>query len=733
VCVFVRIKIKCKFIPENNYTDRGVDILTKDQKVQLGEYEEAVPMENTAVNNEVYQDAYKEANMETFNINKTLDREYPVSTIVWNTSAAESTILGVLQFPTLLFNQQYIAAKIADYRLFRGGIRLAVKVTAAYSLYGKILVSYEPMPHTNAYSSNLDDVVRCSQTPHMIVSATAAETAVFDVPFIDDRRFLDLQDFVANEMGQFTIMVLNPLTNALGDPATATIFVTGQFLDAELMLPHDSQASLVQQSFTIQSSTNFKGFESKIKAENGTISSALDNMGTIAGVISDTPIVAPYTNTFKIGAKAVSGVTKMVGLDKPSSVAMGTIMKINPFLDFSFGRGIDNSIKLAMDPENQISTRPVVGGITQDEMQMSYILGTPSLVSTVAFNSSTSPTILANLGPADQNITYVDFVTANFQYYSGTYAFKFYITASKFHNVRGVFYLSDDGTAQAWENCYHMVVAFNGDAEVSFNVTYPNSYVVQNVTSPNNFSIYFKVLAFETNDSSLDLPIYINTYKAGASDFRVSMLRDVYFQIQSNPRMDFQKAFEPLHPSFTGYDHKNVISGEEYKSIRDIIHRYWGLFNQQGENIFHYNGLGNLGNGQYCGVELFGLLFRFWHGSMRVKLVSNDRSTYNCALIYNEDTNSYYPGIGVNSMTNPLVEIDIPWYYQELFKSTTPINQLNIYPRKVTGVSSYQFTSAGDDFSFMFLGGGIPNGSFVTGSPVNKGNNGFRVYLASAP
>jgi len=65
-----------------------------------------------------------------------------------------------------------------------------------------------------------------------------------------------------------------------------------------------------------------------------------------------------------------------------------------------------------------------------------------------------------------------------------------------------------------------------------------------------------------------DTPIYYATYKAAASDMEVSVLKECQFVCESrvvgtnNPRVDFNQAFAPIHPSVTGYKHQGFFSLE---------------------------------------------------------------------------------------------------------------------------------------------------------------------------
>lgn len=709
-----------------------------------------MPISTSAINNKVYQQPHSGFNLEEFELNRVLNREFPLTNFAWQTSQALGTILGTFAFPGDLFDKVFIANKIQDFRLFKGGIRLSVRINAAQTLYGKLVVSIEPRPNDNQYTASFDDVFRQTMGTHWLVSASSGETAIIDLPFLSPNRAIDLRNYLPDEMYKVRITVLNPLTNATGAPSQATTFCTAQFLDAKLMIPHDASSLLavrgppelaqrshsvqhpIQDGFRIESdldimSSSSKDKEATDKAEAGTISSYLEDAANIASDLRAVPIIDQYANTFEMGARQSSKVLKQIGLSKPTTMDMGSVYKVNPFSDLTYGKGIDTSIKLAMDPGNAISTQPEVGGISQDEMLLSYIVGTPSMVSSLQFIESTPATRIARLGPADSNLCFVDWVTASFDYYSGSYKYKLYITASRFQTLRGIVYLSDDSMQQAFENCYHTEVAINGDCTLEIMIPYVSPKVSHRTDTASTFDLWFQVVGWSSTDSSVNTPVYINTYKAGGSDFRFGALRETYFVaqsndeaqfddafldtdsleetyfiVESNPRADFMRAFPPMEPSMTGYIPSNVLFGEEYTTLREILHRPFALETFGAGSLPIYESSGNIGTKQYAGLEYWGLLFMGWRGPIRYKLIDKDPSIMNCAYIEDAASGIDYYGVAITSTTNPLIEVEVPYYTAHLFE---PTKTSATYPVRLSrrAVVQYLFSSAGDSFSFMYL------------------------------
>jgi hypothetical protein len=396
------------------------------------------------------------------------------------------------------------------------------------------------------------------------------------------------------------------------------------------------------------------------------------------------------------------------------------------------GKGIDMSVKLAMDPENAISTAPVVGGINDDEMSLAYIAGTPRMTDTYYFLEGTLPTNVAQIGIEDNYDSNVDLLMRCFRYWHGTLKFKFYITASLFHMVRGVFWLAElSADTSNWMNCYHKVVDIQGDTEVEFSVAYPNDKFAA-ASSETNMAIWFKVLSWSQPDISLSCPIAINVYKAAEQDIRFAVYREVEFNLQCNPRVDFNKPFAPLHPSMTGYEQKGLLFGEEYTSLREVLHKYQPInVNTTGDSqVYNFNT--NIPN-TWLGPEKWGFLYKYRRGSMRHKYVYKTPVTVpRSCYLYDE----LGPIVGMTcaSTMNPIVEIEAPYYSSYLMlpackvtDGSDPAAPVYSILRSTDATGAMSFRAMGDDFSYHFIRG-FPPLNVNTCDP-SRGSKGFTTWL----
>lgn len=706
-------------------TSRAVNNLEVTQEVQLGAYYDAAPVVSSAAAETLLEGPYSHFNMEEYNLNAALQREYLIGIYNWADSAAAGTALTTINFPGALFNQPFISEKLANFKFFKGGIRLFVRIASNRFLYGKLMVIFNP---TNNIGKNIasTDLEYLSGFPHMLVSASSNEAAIFDLPFVSQYRALDMANYQTGEMGGVKIVVLNPLTDVQGNAATVQVCVFAQFLDAKLMLPMDYIP------------TSNPKVESRNKSAKGIISGTLEAAQPLASALERIPFVAPYATTFKRLSKPASSFAKMLGLNKPTTTAVTQVGKINPFVDLSSGKGLDLAPKLAMDPENQISTMCNMAGMAHDEMDLVTLAGTPMFTTAMTMTNATGAQFLTYLAPVygggNDYPTYVDFVAQNFNWVSGSLKFKFYITASLFHSARFVFWLTNDSvTGGNWENCYHQVVDIQGDSEVDMTVAYPAKEVVwdYNNTNANSWCIWVKALSWSEPDPVVAAPIFINVYKAGDSDIRFYGLKEMRYAASSetwiatsNPRADFAKPFQPLHPTFTGYSQNGFVCGEEYKSVRDIVHRYHAKRSPAlGGTVSVYEGGGSLGTKSYIGVELWGLVYKYWRGSIRMKHMQKD-GTMGCTyMTYNGVTN--FVGPALSCSTNPVIEYEAPYYDNRLMLPTTDASPITVKSSSV--YARYIMSAAGDDFSFHFIT--PPPPGYITTVPGTQGLQGLFAYI----
>jgi hypothetical protein len=709
----------------------------------LGAYQDLAPLSEEVANSEMMQQLHKESNYESFELSKVIAREFPMPIVTWNSTSASGANLTSYVFPDILFSEPFIAAKISDFSYFRAAIRMTFRVVSNQFFSGKLLANFVPNTNYNQTGTLQTSVYSMSGFNHVLLDAKAGDAVIFDIPFVYYFRYLSLNTNTSSHMGTVYLNVMNPLQDvSTGTACSAQVFVTAQFIDPELYIPFSPNSLLLQNfdEFVPHSTLD----EAKEKSEKGVISSTLDATSDVSAMIGRVPFMKPYADIFRSVAKPASSMFKMFGLNKPTTLAMTQISKINPFMDLNTFGGVDTSLKLAGDPENRITTDPVTGGQTVDEMDLSYIAGVPMWVNT--FPVLQSSVGLPGVPISDMNFSqacYCDYICNFFDVVTGTWKFKFYITASQFQSVRLVFWLNQTSATSHWENCYHQIVDVQGSTDVEMSIPYMLEQPATGADYANPMYLLMSVLSFNQPDLTLNVPIYVNVYKA-MSNAQFFGLLDVSFQPQCNPRSDFAKEFPPIHASAKPFNIHNVIYGDEYRSLREVLHRYWFYYQTSQAGIeplvydYNYKVFGTSTTKYISGIEAFGQLFLFYRGSIRLKFIQGDNVARNIFVVKGDATAApVYVGSAVSCTTNPLIEIEIPYYYNSYYcltRQQTGYNQPLTYvtSQPSGGNTTFLCKAAGDDFSFMHLappppGAFLPNPQYTTAGP-----SALAVFLGSA-
>lgn len=760
------------------FTDRAVNEPAVTEEVELGAYRDVGEVTHSSVNTEILQDPYKSFPSETFDLQGVLTREYFLANILWSEASGSGTILQTFSFPETLFNQSFISSKISDFLWFRGGIRISIRIVSNKFLYGKIYIAWHPDPLWLDTVNFFNDVTQMSTVPHKIISASAGETTTFDIPFVNPAKVITTDASSAGQMGKVYIGVLNPLIDINGTVDTAKILVMGQFVEPELIFPFSTTSAEYDYSeieFQTESSSGptldsegrhpgSPGYgggrktiskqpalnpkkggnsaiakESQKKIKEGSISSALETTSNVASLLTNVPLISPYASMAGAITGGLGTIAKGFGLNKPTTTANTQVNKIDQNFGINYGKGLDMAPKAAMDPDNACSTEPNVGGLSQDFMDLHALAGLPTLIATTQLQPNSGTIVIGTCHTSDY--CYCDKVAQMFKYWSGGFKFKVYITASTFHSIRLVFWLGfGDGTQTAWQNHYHEFVDVQGDTEYETMLPYLYDTMMQTLaTGTIGFNLMCTVISWSQPDDSLSCPIFLNTYKAAASDFQWGNQLEMYlqtasasyeseyvmeFQTESDPRQDFVREFPTMHSSFSGFNHDKFVMGEQFTHLSDMLHRTYSYYTATTNDQFvAYNRMTTIMNGHqlYMGIEAIGnMFFYFWRGSITVRLLENfGANPPNSKMMsyYRNNFASAPMGMDITTQPSPIMELQIPFYYQRLYNEAkypflgandTDALTVNVtakwstFPTTIRPNKFFIQKSAGDDFKFFF-------------------------------
>lgn len=717
-CIFT-VPAICNPITDTRNTefnDRAANDPTPTQTVELGAFNDAHEVSSTVASTTQIQDAYDTINMEVFSLDSALNREYLLQPTIWASNQASGTLLSIYEFPKFLLDQPFLKSKTADFRYLVAGVRISIRVASTKMNYGHLLACWEPWADQNKLEDDSDDLFVASGNPHVILKAETSGAVIMDVPFVSLYRALDLQNYTDAEIGRLKLLVMNELNNTTATPCSVEVLVKAQFLPAKLFLPHSAPTAeeLAARAVRFRFEQTESMAEAHLKSTTGSLADKLAIGDTVKGVVSTVPKVKAKTIFNTVETAATLGA--IAGLSKPGNISTSNPVDTANLFDLTLGKGLDNARTMGFDPENAISVQPNMGGVGVDEMTLLHVAGTPQLVNVTFTNADSQRVLLFDPNTTTSQTYFLAFINNLFQRKCGSYKIRIYICASQFHAVRGVLKLSDDIDGN-YTNCYHQYVDVEGATEVEYTIPYTEQKFVAGNTLPSNFKLYWETQSWSQPTEGVDLPIWFNVYVSAAPDMRWYGLKEVGFvRTESCPREDFSHDFPSFHPSFKDFTHKGLVFGEEYSTLREVLHKYQPYFNLSGGLSFTQQTYPSDGYniGHYIGLEMIGMLFRFWRGGINIALLRRNFNG-NTAFAYIRhsvgDTGILATLAGGNGVT-PTIRFTVPYYYDTPLQETTPFTNKSI--EFVLGSTAPYFLAkaAADDFSFHWLKG-PPKGNFV--------------------
>lgn len=667
--------------------------------------------------------------METFPLSSVIDREYVLDNFSWLSTSPSGTVLRTYSLPGDIINSSsagnYLKEKLNGFKYYRTKFRVGVRVVSNRTMYGRLMVSQTYLPNkddTWRYPGS-NATVTLSGYPHMLVSATSSETVYMDIPFVYPQRFADLG--VLEPLVGIKITVMNPITSVEELDTGCSVIVTAQLVECELLYP--------VQPVSLQSN------EGLLKSENGVISNAL---------IGGRDTMAKLSSNFSVGSKlmhaydAASHTAQALGLQKPTSQTLVEKFQKGVLNQNTYGRGLETNTVFASDPEKVVSsTVPIT--TTDNEMNLLKLVQTPTFVLYQSLNplGANAATIWYD-DIIGMNHNFAKYISKAFKYKSYSHKLKIYVSASIFHNVRLVFWITPTlpvgiPSTTEFTQYYHQIYDITGDTEFDFTLPYMLPGVMTNSATTNTGCVLNAgVLAWSVSNQLESPPIYLNVYHSAAPDFTVAGQVDVSYiysevppppgsqvELQSNPREDFTKEFSMFHPSFKYYYHDGFVQ-TDVTSVKELMLRKYPV---QSRNVLEYFPLmlyPNSTNGECVGYEYFMVPYAFYRGGLRLTATSTNNGKMAC--LANIGGDKYLQGYVGMAGDAGQMDVEIPYYDDQWFRCISKDDPLDtqLFITGTTGKNVFTLTSVSDDFSLGFIRG-IRDGLFVNNDAYSR----FRDYF----
>lgn len=741
-----------------------------------------------------------------------ITRSYEVKSFVWNATDARGTRVGTLIFPQDLFNVPYLQDKLKYYSLFRSGVKLTIRFNTTKFQFGELLVAWLPF-YDEALSvddlNRLSNIYKMSQCNPVTVSAQQGTSVEITLPWVHPHQWA-FMDTPISEIGTVAINVLHPLSSAAPDPPASIMITVFANLDSPEIAGYSpdvapatsvSRAQFLKtakktsraEAITQSSRGNSVQKESEQKAEKGILTSIADGVATYAPLIGGIdPALAPIGALVSGVASALSPIFSALGLNKPTSTAVPTI--VIPRIDdgLGYGKGLDSIQKLSLDPAYAISTTKGICGFDSPQPTLMEIITTPTLIDVGQFDTAThSPgdeiyTVPAapwgakvgtTLGKDEWLLSYAAYYGLFAQYWRGGLRFQIRFVTSSFVTCRvRISHLNEPLTSAISDvsgDLISKVVDICGDTTVDFFVPYINNIYYTQTQHPADVVPFEHtgVLAIHlvtpvvSNDTTAAPPVYFSVWQAASPDFRYMQLRGPIIDpvnfvpptpdsksiaakkksslaieavTQCDIRKEFKKPVEGLiHAKYM--PEAALINGEDFGTLNTMLHRYVSKTVTTGAGLTNYRGLPCFQDGFDTHFAMVAP-FLFMRGSARMYFppVGSLTGTAYPACAGPELS---YTGLGADrgvahsgTFVQPM-RFELPWYDFRAFIETLPGIDASRYDFVTVSVShgagASIYYSLGDDFSVGILSN-VPT-TWITTPPIASASGEHRMHGRSWP
>lgn len=427
-----------------------------------------------------------------------LSRPLKVFSTTWSATAPVSFNINPIQ---LFLTSARVANRLTNFKLYKSSFKIKIICNGNSFYMGRALVAWNPLSSEDDYFyyTNADPLitfghsVRLSQRQHIMIDPSQSAAGEIDIPFIWDSDFFDVPAVSANaaRFGSLSCSTLVPLslitepTPGSVNPVAITIYVWAENVVMGGLTVEDI-AGLVAQSGPDEYS--------------GTVSSLASTISLAASKFVSAPYIGPYAMATSIASGAVASIAKLFGFSKPCMLEDAIPMRPTPVTSMATCVGKDGSVKLTVDPKQEVSIDPRIIGLgAKDDMDIVNIASVRSLVAnfnwdytqiygTLLYTTLVDPGICYRVSDANKFL-YVPAccgATLPFHYWSGSLEFTFEIVATAYHRGRLAFVYDPHRTPLIYETnvAYHNIVDISECRKVTIRIGQSQIESVRNHFQP---------------------------------------------------------------------------------------------------------------------------------------------------------------------------------------------------------------------------------------------------------
>jgi len=441
-----------------------------------------------------------------------------------------------------------VANRLANYKGFRGRLKVKIVTNGNPFYFGRVMVSYYPLFRYQASLVMRDDEygsndfglsVIQSQRQHVNLCPSQSTGMEMELPFVWHRDFMcvasDETDpsapAIANELGTLIVNPIVPLrtlsTNTGSNPTMVLRFYVWME-DIQLF----GLTTKVQATIAPQSNPSALQSEETTEAQSGMVSSTLTTIGNVAHHLSTVPGFKPYALPIEMASNLGAAVAQALGFGRPLNLTEPAGMTPKPFSTLAHATGADNCVKLTLDPNQSVSVDPNICGSGEDEMSFKHICGRYSLYNSFSWSITDMPSdrlfnvpVSAHVTPSFDQVYYptaVGGVANMFTYWKGSMTYRFDVISNSFHRGRLAVVYDPCTGGSLEENVQYVAIVDIAEAR-SFEVTVQfnesrGMKTIRPLYTNQGDSVLVSVNREDTNGvigvfvaTSLEIPNYVST------------------------------------------------------------------------------------------------------------------------------------------------------------------------------------------------------------------------------
>lgn len=281
-----------------------------------------------------------------------------------------------------------VRAKLKNFAFLRATLHVTLVISGAPFDYGNVMVSYQPLANFNrnltvhAARFALDPNWRPLMLNYLSQERSACVVSVCEnspveikCPFILPKPLARLYEPSGANLSAATGFTDMVAMGSLYVWAMGVIGATNGALAAPRLqiYAHMEDVQLSGATATIIELTTESGLADE--RVTGPIERIASRAAEVSEMVSKVPVIGAYAQASSIAFGAMSKVAAIFGWSKPVKPEDPNYMRPEPYTNGALTIGRDTSMRLVLDPKQELSVDPRIAGTEQDEMALSYISG----------------------------------------------------------------------------------------------------------------------------------------------------------------------------------------------------------------------------------------------------------------------------------------------------------------------------------------------------------------------